>query len=148
MNIDFDPHMWDLVERGVLPVNETLGIVNLNTGGRAKISIYIEGGRLVDVGKSNSFSSYLAHSVKSGENYFEQAFSRIMLQLLLFTTLESKNWALYGYVTASGGSERVPILLLYSEATQRAFYSMKRDTDTEGPSEDENKGNGFSPWMN
>ena len=145
MKVDFDPHMWDLAERDIVPVVKVSTLVQLNTGDKAKMNLFIEGGRLVETKEESAMADYFATQVK-GVNYFEEAFSRIMYQMLHFVTFGSKNWIVYGYVVAGGGSRKIPILLLYSELMKCAFYSMKRDTDTDESSTDTDTGRQAIPW--
>ncbi len=149
MKVDFDPHMWDLAEKGVLPKIEVSATVKLNTGDDARMNLYIEGAGVVETEEENLFNSRFGRPPVKGENYWSQAFPRIMYEMLHFVTFGSKNWVLRGHVTAGGGSNKVPILVLYSETMRRAFYSMKRDTDTDSPSStgDADRKNGRW-WLN
>lgn len=145
MKMDFDPHMWDLADRGIVSEVKVSTLVQLNTGGKARMNLFIEGGRLVESDEESVMSEYFARQVK-GANYFEEAFGRIMYQMLRFVTFGSKNWIVYGYVVAGRGSRKIPILLMYSESMKCAFYSMKRDTDTDGSSSDTGTGRQSTPW--
>jgi hypothetical protein len=115
MKIDFNPHTWGLITDGVLPEAETSVLVTLNTGEEAKTNVYIEGAKLVEVNKDEHLSSLFRRKTEGGENYFDKAFDRIMVQMFIFNTFASKNWIIFGYVKASGGSKTIPILILYSE---------------------------------
>lgn len=145
MKIDFDPDTWGLVDKGILSKVKVSTLVKLNTGGEAKMNVFVEGGRLVESDEESVMADYFAKQVK-GVNYFEQAFGRIMYQMLHFVTFGSNNWIVHGYVVAGGGSRRIPILLVYSETMKCAFYSMKRDTDTDGSSRNKDTGYKVTPW--
>lgn len=144
ITIDFDPHLWGLLEKGVLSHVNTSGLVSLNTGNKAKISIFIEESSKITKEDYDRYVGDRKHHVPKGQNYFEHAFSRLVTRMIKFMLVDSPNWIMFGYVNRRNGGT-VPIVIVYSEAMNGAFYSMKRDSDTDQPSRERG---GFAPWMN
>ncbi len=144
ITIDFDPHMWELLENGVLGQVTTLGLVSLNTGNQAKISIFIKVSSKITKEDYERYTGGKKLQVKKVQNYFDHVFSRLMTCMFRFMAIDSPNWVMLGHVNRKSGGT-VPIMIMYSEALKQAFYSMKRDSDTDQPPQQEA---GFAPWMN
>jgi len=145
MEIDFDVHMWHLLENGFLPNIEIVGLVQLSTGEKAAITIKASTANEFGMEHGKKMSSSNRLNVLPSGDYQEEVFDRIASTLLNYILLETPHWLIFGSVKSRSGGEDTPIFMLYSKVAKRAFYSIKRRTDTGegGPSSAK-----FSPTMN
>ncbi|MBP7846023.1 MAG: hypothetical protein KA007_01150 [Candidatus Pacebacteria bacterium] len=144
MEIEFDVHMWELLENGVLPKVEIVGLVELNVGTKASIRIQADTAIEFDTEQGKQMSKAYTINVSSGGDHHDEAIYRTMSVMMKYLLLETPHWFISGIVKSRNGRGDIPIFMVYSKIAKRAFYSIKRSTDTGegGPSVN------FSPRMN
>lgn len=138
INIDFEPHIWEFVEKGVLPQVNIEGLVDLNTGGKARIHVKVDTMHLVKESDNDEFSPKLSVPQNVHENDIGDAFLRVFMVMMKFVLTETDHWYMLGTVSAGNGSYQRPVFIMYSCHMKKGFYALKRLSGTKNTAETSN----------
>lgn len=131
INIDFDPHIWEFVENGVLPSVSIEGMVSLNTGGKARIHVRVDTMHLLKESDNDKFSPQISVPQNVDENDIGDAFLRVFMVMMKFVMTETDHWCMLGTVSAGNGSYQRHVFIMYSCHMKKGFYALKRLPGTE-----------------
>ncbi len=130
MDVEFEPHMWQFLENGVLDKVEIVGKADLNTGGKATVRISAKNAFLFDEESEKEHYDSIKMRILPGGDHENEAMPRIMVSMMKYIMLATEHWIIVGFIKSRNGKSETPIVLSYSRVAGKAFYSIKRGSDT------------------